>query len=196
MVRSQMASCLLCQDRTSVQVSKCNRNISIGIWLHKEMTLEGITNLNQVWVLNRHILISNELWWILHRGKQNIFKKVLHYSANTACCDIPTPNQFHFQTNPTSLSRLSCFCLLLPIPASALCHISGYPESVCTDCLWMVPVASCGVMATSLWDKQHLRKGARTITNQCVQLPSGTKRSVVEAASHFTPQLSGGTGLP
>lgn len=111
MVRLQMASCLLCQDRTSVQVSKCNRNISIGIWLHKEMTLEGITNLNQVWVLNRHILISNELWWILHRGKQNIFKKVLHYSANTACCDIPTPNQFHFQTNSTSLSRLSCFLL-------------------------------------------------------------------------------------
>lgn len=195
MVRSQMASCLLCQDRTSVQVSKCNRNISIGIWLHKEMTLEGITNLNQVWVLNRHILISNELWWILHRGKQNIFKKVLHYSANTA---VTFPHQTNSTSKPIPLLSpdFLVFCLLLPIPASALCHISGYPESVCTDCLWMVPVASCGVMATSLWDKQHLRKGARTITNQCVQLPSGTKRSVVEAASHFTPQLSGGTGLP
>lgn len=68
------------------------------------MTLEGITNLNQVWVLNRYILISNELWWILHRGKQNIFKKVLHYSANTAVT-------FPHQTNPTSLSRLSCFLL-------------------------------------------------------------------------------------
>lgn len=52
----------------------------------------------------------------------------------------------------------------------------------------MVPVASCGVMAASLWDKHSLWKGGRTIANQCVQLPDDTQRSGVEAASHFTPR--------
>lgn len=66
-------------------------------------------------------------------------------------------------------------------------HLSGYPESVYSDCPWMVPVASCGVMAASLWDKQPLRKGERTITNQCVRLLDDTQRTGVEAASHFTP---------
>lgn len=79
------------------------------------------------------------------------------------------------------------FYSLLPIQAMHS-QLSGYPESFCSDCPWMVPVASWSVMAASLWDKQPLRKGGRTITNQCVRLPDDTQRSGAEAASHFTPE--------
>lgn len=102
------------------------------------------------------------------------------------CCSL-----WHSRTEPTpssSVFRISClfthWCQSRPIHS----HLSGYPESVCSDCPWMVPVASCGVMAASLWDKQPLRKGGRTITNQCVRLPDDTQRTGVEAASHFTPK--------
>lgn len=92
----------------------------------------------QSWCYNRcYTPISNELWWILHRGKQNIFKKVLHYSANTACCDIPTPNQFHFQTNPTSLS------FLLAVTNTSQCTLPyKWLSWVCL--LWLPLNGPCG----------------------------------------------------
>lgn len=79
------------------------------------------------------------------------------------------------------------FYSMLPIQANALPSKWLSWSLSYSDCPWMVPVADCGVMAASLWDKQPLRKG-RTITNQCVQLPDDTQRTCVEAASHFTPK--------
>lgn len=85
------------------------------------------------------------------------------------------------------LQTFFAFYSLLPIHSNTLSSkISGYPDSVCCDCPWMVPVASWGIMAASLWNKHPLRKGERTITNQYVQLCDVTQRSGVDAASHFT----------
>lgn len=100
-------------------------------------------------------------------------------------------SRWHSHTEPTlssSVSRPSCFLLIVTSPGQFTPTLSGYPVSVCSDCTWMVPVARCGEMVASLRDKQPHRKGGRKITNQCVQLPNDTKRSGVEAVSHFSPK--------
>lgn len=160
----------------------------IRLWLHRRcfvVFVLKVTSAKEDEGSEAWATIATALSTSLRKSNQNPVTSQRAFKKPFNC------SLWHSHIKPTrssSVSRPPCFLRIVTNPVQRTTYyLSGYPESFCSDCPWMVPVASCGVMAASLWDKQPLRKG-RTITNQCVQLPDGTQRSCAEAASHFSPK--------
>lgn len=159
-----------------------------GIWLHRQHVSVLKSHFSRrgwrVWGLN-HSSCTTLYHTGLRKSNQNpvsyqrAFKEP--FSAATLALSAISSHQ-----NPLNLQTCSVLthCYQSRLVHS---HLSGYPESFCSDCPWMVPVASCGVTSASLWDKQPLRKAEQgqllINVNSFPMTPRG-------AASHFIPEAS------